>query len=1078
MIRRPGNPKFSLASTASAIDSFYSFHRADGVIQVIADSLTDVEYLTPTSETPIWTKTTGAGQGYFAGVNESLYIGDGIDLVKYIPTTVNPTNQFGQGAKNSVWLFSPVPPIIAPTLTVTESGSGGVAWAASTFFSTMGLIVDSNNNIEVLISVNALLNNATQFGESGAGQPPWNQNIGATTPDNGITWLNVGQITLWAALTTYTPTQPIYDPASGGIYVVWGNLTVTSGSQKPVFGGIFVGDEGGFKWGRIGLIQQQGANLGGGDAGCAPWKPSEAYAQYDTYNSAIAEPIALPTTPGSALPTTPIYIQITRNAGTSGSGYVPPWPTITPVAGQQTIDGQLIWLCLGTKTWAPGKAYTTPSNPNTTFSAIVDSNGNFQVCSTSGISGATQPTWLDGHGNPTSYGDTTVDGSGATAVVWTCVGSAANSTWVANSSYYLPAAGFTLPSSTNPYGSAVVFDDSSPIDNEYVVDSGFSGGSAPTWATAKGGYTTDNQITWFNNGEYTGLGFSWTVGYGYVYCFKSRAANDPDVTVAPPLATVIPNNPNNNLGPLGPPTGCEDGSVSTASPVGFFGSPVASPNAGAIITVQGKYSQDPAIDTVMLFRSTDGFQTSGPYLLVTEIQNYPSLATDRNIPGTGLWTIFDFMADLPSVVEGVTLPGLNELIEAPIDDANDPVPGQFGSTQFQQTVDSNSPSDTDPFPSTSPGSGAIGFVYHQGRLWSFVGSNVFASGGPDTVVGNGFTAWPPTNVFPFQSNVSALLSTTSGLLVWTTTGLYIIGGGPAIVTYYSQLLVDGLGLLTANYLTLLAGVPYVFSADRQLIGIEPGTGIIRTGHPIGDKLAQFNPATGYLTYHSYGDLDHALFISDGVGTWYRCDTNLAPDSQYVGPVWSPAATILNGFKAIASIETAPGLKQLLIGPTAPGFVLARDSTYSIFADGGLPGTVTQGFPYESFFTMGSIMLATAGQMAELAFICADFIKTGSQPTVSVLFDEISATNGAAFEIISNSFVSDPPKLYGPVALPATIWSNRYYFGQTTPENSQIGDVPLPAWAKHIQVKVDFGDTDEVQNEMLAFTIFGALYQER
>jgi hypothetical protein len=128
--------------------------------------------------------------------------------------------------------------------------------------------------------------------------------------------------------------------------------------------------------------------------------------------------------------------------------------------------------------------------------------------------------------------------------------------------------------------------------------------------------------------------------------------------------------------------------------------------------------------------------------------------------------------------------------------------------------------------------------------------------------------------------------------------------------------------------------------------------------------------------------------------------------------------------------------------------------------------------------MGSIMLATAGQMAELAFICADFIKTGSQPTVSVLFDEISATNGAAFEIISNSFVSDPPKLYGPVALPATIWSNRYYFGQTTPENSQIGDVPLPAWAKHIQVKVDFGDTDEVQNEMLAFTIFGALYQER
>ena len=89
----------------------------------------------------------------------------------------------------------------------------------------------------------------------------------------------------------------------------------------------------------------------------------------------------------------------------------------------------------------------------------------------------------------------------------------------------------------------------------------------------------------------------------------------------------------------------------------------------------------------------------------------------------------------------------------------------------------------------------------------------------------------PINVFPFNSNVIRLLSTTSGLLVFATTGLYLIGGGPAISTYYSQLLVDGLGLLSWNALTLMAGIPYIFAADRQLLGIEPGTGIVRAGHP-------------------------------------------------------------------------------------------------------------------------------------------------------------------------------------------------------------------------------------------------------
>lgn len=1086
MIRRPGNPMFSSAVFANIPDSFYSFHQSNGTIQVMVDTNNDVIYLTPSSETTLFEKTAGSGEGYFQGVNQTLYYGDGLDLVKYIPSAANGTDQFGLGANNNIWLFSPVAPLVAPTLTITESGSSGVAWTASTFFSTMGLIVDSNNDIEQLVGVNALLNNATQFGLSGKGQPAWDQSLGGTTTDNTITWTNQGQITLWAPDTAYGPGAPIYDPITNTIQIASHNFSVTSSNTRPIFSStpftVAVTESTGARWRCLGVVD-------GAYTGVQTWAPSTDYNHYvapstgndpNIIDCSIVEPVV----PTAALLQAgqQIYLQGATSgsslgsAGMSSSSYVSPFLSGNP-QGQTTIDNQLVWYNIGPAAWTANTHYISWPGVNNAFSAVIDTASpvNFWVCTVSGVTSSSIPFPASG----AVYGTTVTELSG---VSWVCVGPITNSAWKANSSYYLPAVGFSPPSSTNPYGGAIVFDNNMTVDSEFAISSGFSGSTEPTWATTQGASTTDNNgggtdvgVTWLNGGAFTGLGFSWTKGYGYVYAYKSRAANDPDVTIAPPLATVIPNNPN-ITGPLGAPTGAKDGSVSTASPVGFFGSPTASPNAGAIITVQGKYSLDPAVDTIMVFRSTDGFQTSGPYLLVTEIKNITALATDPSIPTTGLFTVYDFMADLPSVVAGVTLPGLNELIVAPIADANDPAPGQFGSTQFQQAAGSPTPNPLNPFSSTAPGTGAIGFTYHQGRLWAFVGNNVFASGGPDTLVGNGFTAWPPTNVFPFQSSVTRILSTTSGLLVFTTTGLYIIAGGPAIATYYSQLLVDGLGLLSWNALTLMAGIPCIFTSDHQLLSVDPGTGITRIGHPIGDKLTAYSPSLVYLTYHSYGDLDHALFIGNGSTEWYRCDTNLAPDSQSVGPVWSPKATIAGGFKAISSIETSPGARQLLIGSASgKGFILARDSSYTIFSDSGTVNTGVGGTAYSSFFTMGNIVLATAGQMAQMGFICADFIKTGTQPTVSVLFDELSATNGATFEIISNSFRSDPPKLYGPTATPATMWSNRYRFGQDTPQNPN--DEPSAAWCKHLQILVSFGDVDTVQNEMLGFTIFGALWQE-
>jgi hypothetical protein len=50
--------------------------------------------------------------------------------------------------------------------------------------------------------------------------------------------------------------------------------------------------------------------------------------------------------------------------------------------------------------------------------------------------------------------------------------------------------------------------------------------------------------------------------------------------------------------------------------------------------------------------------------------------------------------------------------------------------------------------------------------------------------------------------------------------------------------------------------------------------------------------------------------------------------------------------------------------------------------------------------------------------------------------------------------------------------NRYYMGQTI-----NGGEPEPAWCKFLQLQFDFGN-DTVQNELLAFTIFGALWAEK
>jgi hypothetical protein len=1020
MIRRPGNKKFCSQATTSGVDNFYSFHRSDGTIQVIADTATDVDVVTPSTITSIFTKTTGAAEAFAQGVDEFLYIADGVDTVLYAPTvsTLNPL------IGKQTWNMNGVAPTVAPVLTAVPTGSIGVAWVATTMWTTMGLVVDLNGTVHQIVSVNALGNNTTQLGTTSSGEPDFSGPTGTTiteTSGTPISWTNVGPVGVWKPNSIYsningTPSEAepcvIYDPVSNSMYFVDDPAFAggTSGSVKPNFTGVpgSIFYDGSVKW-------YCGAN--GATAIPTKWKPGTVYPQRSGANY-VSACIVTPTTIAAAnlgTPTaTPIHLWEANNAGTSGSvAYTPNWAT---VAGNTTEDNMIIWGCLGSGTWQPNYAgYLAWNNTANVFSVVVDNNDNFQVAlNVTGISGAAAPTWN------TTYGATTQDGTSPgtidfVGVTWVCVGP--KTLWAASTQWYLPIGGFIPPSPSQTFGGATVQDTSIPPNNQYVTASGLSGSSAPSWG-AIGANTPDGTVTWYCASKYSAASFTWTKNYGYVYCYYARTADDYYNTNPPPLQIPGTNSPN-ITGALGAPTGSQSGTVTDASPLSQLTS--GGTNEQILITMVG--STDPQFDTLLLFRSADGFSASGPYLFCSA---FPMPARNGGQPGT--LTVVDFMPDLPTTL----LPGLDPLEVAPVDGENAPPPGSYGSDQFQPLA---SAYPTQP----APGTAITGLVYYLGRLWGFIGNSVFASGGPDTNPGNGFTAWPAINEFPFDSNVVRLLPTSSCLLVFTTTDTYLLGGGPAISDFYSQLLAPGVGILSWNAVTMMLGLPYLFSSDRQFITIDPSGGFTRIGHPIGDKLSLYDPSEAYVTYHSYGDQEHALFVSNGTGEWYRCDPNPTPDSQLTGPVWSPRAVVVGEYQAIQSIETSPGVKQLLIGPATAGYILARDSTYKIFADNTSP--------YDAYFTMGNIVLAHPGQMAEMAFIECDFTQVGSQPSVYVLFDELGPTPAVGFENISGSFVSDPPKLYGPVATPETLWMNRYYFGQNITENTGVVGQPLGPYAQ-------------------------------
>lgn len=358
-----------------------------------------------------------------------------------------------------------------------------------------------------------------------------------------------------------------------------------------------------------------------------------------------------------------------------------------------------------------------------------------------------------------------------------------------------------------------------------------------------------------------------------------------------------------------------------------------------------------------------------------------------------------------------------------------------------------------------PPQGALDPVLYLGLVWVHVGNAVYFTRIASAVVGNTYEDFPPANVFTFPETVIRKVPINNGLLIFTTSNIFIIAGqNTSTSILFSAPFLSGYGVQSWNAVWIDGSIIYFFTSDNRLIRLDPSSGVEDMGFPIGDQLATFSASSVYVTYHSRTSNDAALYVGDGSTGWFRCNPNQAPDGAITGPVWSPKASIVGGCGALVAMETSPGVHQLMIGGTDVNKpVLVRDSSYTTFTDNGSA--------YPANYKMGSIVLAQPGQVAIMRFITCEFIRTGTSPVVSVLLGEISGS----FENISGYVVNDPPYL----AASTSLFNNRYYFKQTV-----AGNPPLPTVARHLQISVDYGASDSVQNELLSMTINGSHYSEK
>lgn len=811
------------------------------------------------------------------------------------------------------------------------------------------------------------------------------------------------------------------------------------------------------------------------------------------------------------------------------------WPvgtniTFTGMTNYTFINGQTLQIkkIIGSNQIAVLSPTTSAYGP-TADTGSANSGGS----SGSFISGATQPVWATGLGATTSDGSIIWTNFGIPVWNWADSGPVAAPTVSPNPNnrQWLPA--FSLPfnfysildsnnnvqvSTGGPGSGPLTTGNTVPVWGTKVpsLSNIFIVGGTATTGTSFGSQTNDGNFTWINCGPAVSWGASSFYPLTQVItdsngnwqlCNNAGGALFGTTgTTQPTWATTIGTSTSDgdiSWLCLGPGTviissavqyayslHSVDGSVTTASPVASqnINTNVVGSSGNFRSTISGVNSTDPQIDQIWIWRTVQGGST---LFFLASIPN-------PDVGGLAGWTYTDYLPDT----------SLDELIEAPIDGLNSPPPV-----------------------------GITALAYHLGCIFGAVGNTVPFSQGPYVTAGNGNTAWSASDVFVFPSSVTRLFPTSSGLIVFTTSDIYIIQGtNTASSPLYSTPFLEDIGLLSYDAFDVNGSIVHLYTSDNQVITLDPSSGVSEIGFPIGDQFGPdygtgtFNPTSTHLTWHIAQSQDKGLYVSDFQGTWWRMCPTPSPET---GTTWSPKASIVGGFSAVQSIETSPGIHNLLMGPLTSGPILQRN--YQTYSDNGSA--------YNSWAVFGSLVLAQPGQLAMVESLTTDSIAIGTPISLAVQLDEISSYSGlgsatpdasgngyAVGNLVSISggeggiykvssisgggstgpvnglTVSAPGENYPATQTNAAttaisgsgtgltvnttsggLFENLTIYVPDPTElepsitiNAQrfyLSQTQLPAVCRHLQILVNFG-SDIVKNELLSLSLFGGWDQEK
>lgn len=1047
-VRRPGCPVFN-SDTFPAANSYYAWKYIQDqaeVIRLILDGADGEVYdFTPTAvggtgKISLYAKSAGAAKAAFCGVNTQLFYGDGKSTLKWTTgskawaasTDFSPGDLIAVGTPENGDLYLALGGISLPVIASASNGTTFTLWI---------------DPVSVPLNFPNLQGASVSFSGLGAGAALNGNTYAATIVSTTLGVLQVTQTAGSYTATADTGTGTTGNGTSGGSAPAWNTARFS------------ITADGGQQWKNYGP-QKQNHGLTAPTAALKITAPAASVARFWLPNAAITGPYAILDSNGD--------VEVAAASGVTGLSY-PTWtkqPSSTSFAVVSAT--QSAGLAASRPFYQTSNPDTTPPTSSFVFqntsgvallvSASADAGGGgfhgVVYCDSNALpttevaefsrvnSGSSSPNFYPGSVTflvpPGFYYGVSVTSGGAspstptTWTEWALNGASSGGGTTGSGSTGGPAVTLDGSVSWKNYGTPGSWQSSTSFDGpwdpvapvgvildsngnwQYVSAGGasHSGSTEPAWSTTVGVTTADGGLTWTCLGP-AALLTTASIQYGF-----SLHAIDGTVSTSAPVATIF-----------GPIVGLPNNQFSSTQ----------------YLEMQGSFTADTQQDQVWIWRTAQGQST---------------LVLEDQIP-VDAWAAGSFTYHELGVQDTSTNGNgaLNALVAAPINKQADPPPAGF-----------------------------LPMCYHLGRMWGIVGNTVVYSAGPDAVVGNGNTQFPPLNFLAFQDLPVLCFSstTTQGptLMAWTTGGLQpIYGDGTGSLPFIPpSTYMAKTGILSRFAVDMVGSTLYAMTSNSKLVSFDPSAGYTEIGFPVGDQFtnvttgagsaatgALYSPANAYVTWYERNSGETGLFVADGAVGWFRFSPISPPES---GGLWSPRAAVVGGTSAVQSIETAPGIFTLLIGPPSgtPGPILMRDTTGTVFGD----GAAATGYP--AWDVKGSIGLCDTGEVAEIAHIALKSKAAGKRPSVSLLLDEIAAGvtvegQTSAWDLLEFAeHHEDPPNLDPSI----TVYSDRYTALQ---DGGGSGEAPQGPKCEHFQFKVDYG-SQAVGDELLKFAVFGAVFKER